>query len=75
MYSMATEGALQGAAAIAVTTVRFTRVTLKVINDAMGPSPVLSVCHGLYASTAMTACNSLTVLWVRPKPGASIRAY
>ena len=75
MYSVATEGALEGAAAIAVTTVPFTHVALNVLNDAMGPAPVLSVCHGLSAATGKTACNSLTVLWVRPRPGVSIRAY
>lgn len=74
MYSVTTSDALQGAAAVAISTVAIPTVLLNSMNHGKGPA-VPSVCHALHAASAETACNSLTVLWVRPRKGVTIRAY
>lgn len=66
MYSVTTSDALQGAAAVAITTVAIPPVLLNSMNHGRGPA-VPSVCHAFHAASAETSCNSLTVLWVRPR--------
>jgi hypothetical protein len=75
LYDVKTSDALHGAEAIAVTTVPLKGTLLNQENRAMGPVAMASVCHALKATSARTHCNSLTVLWVRPRPGVAIRAY
>jgi hypothetical protein len=75
-YTVATSDALQGAAAIAVTTVPLTGSLLAGIDDANAePVMVDSLCFDLKTLTAPEACNSMPVLWVKPRKGVTIRAY